>query len=512
MNALRIFVITVIAVMTAGLSSTLVWAGDDVFAKASNLKGAVGGPYDPPGTLFDNGQSNQVTSLASQVSNTTWNVRSADDFLIPAEQCPSGAFDVSQVRIQMVQNTRRPQAFAVDIYADNGAGTAPTPDDSVSPLFTFQQTSQTHLFIFDFNHSLYEASFDTPGLQLSTDTIYWISGYGADGEQNSDEFYNYFAASDGAPDSVANGVLISPDFEIPVWTPTEEAIDSPPMAFSFAIDGTCVPLLDTHASFTVKKEFTDDDRQGPANPTEVAVTLDCFTGLPITQSQTIHQGQDVEFIIKDFEDGILDCMVTEDTSVNELDGYTPTYFNSKDGPGSADRCYWENVKSGSEFFCVIENNADPMDVVIEKLWVIEGEADSEEDVDTRYKLTLYCNADIEDGRKHCQGGFGGDGGTSFNNSYESCRVFEGSGDSIHTARVTPQWPDSTCWVDETIYDSAVESADDCGSLSISHGKGDVCRVTNSIFFEGIPTLGQNGLAILALFTLGVGLLGFRRLA
>ena len=38
-----------------------------------------------------------------------------------------------------------------------------------------------------------------------------------------------------------------------------------------------------------------------------------------------------------------------------------------------------------------------------------------------------------------------------------------------------------------------------------------CEIVNTVFFEGIPTLNQYGMAILALLMLGVGLVGFRRL-
>ena len=37
-----------------------------------------------------------------------------------------------------------------------------------------------------------------------------------------------------------------------------------------------------------------------------------------------------------------------------------------------------------------------------------------------------------------------------------------------------------------------------------------CEFTNTVFFEGIPTLSQYGLAIMALLMLGVGFVGFRR--
>jgi len=39
-----------------------------------------------------------------------------------------------------------------------------------------------------------------------------------------------------------------------------------------------------------------------------------------------------------------------------------------------------------------------------------------------------------------------------------------------------------------------------------------CEITNTVFFEGIPTLSQYGLALMALLMLGVGMVGFRRFA
>jgi hypothetical protein len=58
----------------------------------------------------------------------------------------------------------------------------------------------------------------------------------------------------------------------------------------------------------------------------------------------------------------------------------------------------------------------------------------------------------------------------------------------------------------------VESTNDCGSRPIAAGSSSSCTFVNTVFFEGIPTLSQYGLALLALLMLGVGLVGFRRFA
>jgi hypothetical protein len=61
----------------------------------------------------------------------------------------------------------------------------------------------------------------------------------------------------------------------------------------------------------------------------------------------------------------------------------------------------------------------------------------------------------------------------------------------------------------------VEVSSDCGSsgnggLLAQLGEGDSCSVTNTVFYEGIPTLSTYGLAVLALLMLGLGFAGFRR--
>lgn len=198
-----------------------------------------GGAYVPPGTLYDNEQSNGSTSLASQNSSGTLTARSADDFSIPAGGCASGLFDITQIRIQMVQADAAPQAFAVDLYDDNGSGTAPTPADSISPIATVAQTSQTNLGVFGAGTSIFEASFVPVGLQLSADTTYWISGYGSDPAANPSGFNNFFAASNGFAATTDNGVIIAPGAGVANWTAVDAVIGPPALAFSFAIDGTC---------------------------------------------------------------------------------------------------------------------------------------------------------------------------------------------------------------------------------------------------------------------------------
>ena len=196
-----------------------------------------GGQYVPPGTLFDNEQSNGSTSLVSQESTGTFQARTADDFSIPAGACATGVFDISRVRIQAVQQDAAPQAFGLDLFNDNGSGTSPTA--GINPFATFAQTSQAVLGTFGTGTSIFDASFNTPGLQLNANTTYWISGFGTNAAANAAGFNNYFAASNGASGSTANGVVIAPGAGVATWTAADAVLGPPALAFSFAIDGTC---------------------------------------------------------------------------------------------------------------------------------------------------------------------------------------------------------------------------------------------------------------------------------
>ena len=67
-----------------------------------------------------------------------------------------------------------------------------------------------------------------------------------------------------------------------------------------------------------------------------------------------------------------------------------------------------------------------------------------------------------------------------------------------------------CHASESVQDSGVEATNDCGARYINAGGSDSCTFVNTVFFEGIPTLSQYGLAIMALLMLGMGFVGMRR--
>ncbi|MEJ8568911.1 IPTL-CTERM sorting domain-containing protein [Elongatibacter sediminis] len=274
---------------------------------------------------------------------------------------------------------------------------------------------------------------------------------------------------------------------------------------------------ENRTTINVTKDFSDD------NPGEVEVMISCNTGLPLEQTKIISESEPVEFVITEFDSGELDCAITEAGIV----GYDAGYDN---GVTTSDTsCSYEDLEGGLELSCDITNTPAPVDVVIEKDWIIEG-ADGSQGVNTDYRLTLWCDAEIIGGInlfEMTQGAGTGniigppgcglvvpgvESGQIIVPLYDWCKSFNSDGDDVFNAEVIPEYPNSNCYVVETVYDSAVEVDNGCGSLTVSAGQGASCTITNTVFFEGIPTLNQYGMALLALLMLGMGFIGFRRFA
>ncbi len=261
-------------------------------------------------------------------------------------------------------------------------------------------------------------------------------------------------------------------------------------------------IIEGKATFAVTKDFSDD------NPGEVTVRLDCNTGLILDQDKVISEADGnpaVIFVVTDFDSGELECTVSEDP----VPGYRTDFLASGDSDSSneTDGCVFASVSAGDENACVVVNTANPVEVVINKEWVIEGSGG--DIVDTSYRLILHCNAMIEEGYS-CDPASGLDSPASLP-GYSMCRDFYGTDSGSFVAMVQPDYPDSNCWVEEKVYASGIEIDNGCGDIVVSAGTGDECTITNTVFFEGIPTLNPYSLALLALLTLGIGFTVMRRI-
>jgi subtilisin-like proprotein convertase family protein len=251
----------------------------------------------------------------------------------------------------------------------------------------------------------------------------------------------------------------------------------------WSLEFACGDTATSRATFRVTKDFTDD------NPGEVTVSIDCNTGLILDQDKDIAEGEWVEFVVTDFDDGELNCTITED----QVDGYGTIYSTGTEE--SEEGCEFTDVGFGFAHSCHIVNTPFPVELTVNKTWLYPGTA---VETDEGYALDIYCDTEIE-------GGYEYDPGYWVYNAYD----LEGNGPTSVT--VHPTWQGQTCSVFEYGYSNAVEADySDCGTVPIVVGEDASCEIINTVFYEGIPTLSQYGLAILALSMLGLGVVGFRR--
>ncbi len=262
-------------------------------------------------------------------------------------------------------------------------------------------------------------------------------------------------------------------------------------AAATAVVGTppAPPPPGENATFTVAAAYTD------MNPAPVEVTLTCNGGLPLEQSYTLTPVTEdasnlITFTLTNFEDGVTDCSVTQ----APVAGYTTEYEDfSGVGSADADGCHYDDVVLGTTAICGVGNIAGPVAVTISKVWAAG-------DLSASGSLMLNC-VNVVPGSQ---------------DSWE-WPVSTSIGDMDYVAEVAASATAVTaCTVSEVIDSSAVESSGCAAPILVATGDtGAGCTLVNTVFYEGVPTLNQYGmalLALLALLMLGVGFVGFRRFA
>jgi hypothetical protein len=253
------------------------------------------------------------------------------------------------------------------------------------------------------------------------------------------------------------------------------------------------------AEFTVESRFADGN-----DITPVRFNIQCNTGLPLQQSVTTLPDQgfggsfEVKFVVDNFADGELDCSVWADT----LDGYRPEYEcqanNSCSTNNPVGQCTFENVGAGENNLCLIQNYVEPVEFTVNKQWLYDREDHA---IDSEVKIDLECANVV-----------GGDG-TYNQGGMRWSWLFSGDTDS-HTAILQPDFNGNTqCRAVEQVFTSAIESDQGCATWDSVELGDDAheCTVTNTVFFEGIPTLSQYGLILFAGLMLLTGLAATRRL-
>ena len=240
------------------------------------------------------------------------------------------------------------------------------------------------------------------------------------------------------------------------------------------------------------------------------------------------------FVISQISGGVANsCTVVEEP----VAGYEATYVCGQDvssspvddelcndridfSPGTT-ACGWLDVQPGDVNLCEIFNDPSPVEVEVIKVWEMFGA--ETQDINTNVKVTLFCDAEIVDGTQMNKDVWFKDQKIKDYTDDEGKYVGEGSA----IFEVIPDWyPTETnpnkdqtyteCWVEENVKSDLVEVDNGCGdtrqstAIQVAVGMGDECTITNTVFFEGIPTLSQWGMAIMALLMLGVGFVSMRR--
>jgi len=276
----------------------------------------------------------------------------------------------------------------------------------------------------------------------------------------------------------------------PDYTPYPEGSDG-----SSASSSLTFTLSTLRTSFRVTKDFADD------SDAEAEVFLRCNSGLPLEQSFTLGDDDFVEFVVRDFVTGSTDCTVSEEPVPA---GYEVDYTAGSE-PGAIfdtitdddDGCYFNGLTGGA-FTCDITNLIEEVEIEVIKEWLVSSNSTTDIDFLADADYTCY------DVYPSAAGGTLEDvsGTLSF-----SGQVDEQTIDGLYPAGDGSSY----CTVSEPGLPDYVEAdVSDCAEVPVEDEAS--CTLYNSVFFEGIPTLSQYGLALLTLLMLGMGVIAVRRFA
>ncbi len=218
--------------------------------------------------------------------------------------------------------------------------------------------------------------------------------------------------------------------------------------WSDLIDGASVSCDITNtnrrAAFTVSKTWSD----GILDP--VLVSLSCNTGLPLEQWFLMSPASGVTFVVTDFEDGVLDCDLTEMVP----DGYEASYDDGS--TVSAFMCDFNNVNWGSELSCDITNTNVHAEFTVTKEWA-DGRSDA-------VLVTIECNTGLP--LTNTAAVSPSMGARFMVNDFVS-----GTLDCRITEAVPPGY--------EAEYEDGTPSSIECAYSSVNHGARLDCQITNS---------------------------------
>jgi hypothetical protein len=233
----------------------------------------------------------------------------------------------------------------------------------------------------------------------------------------------------------------------------------------------------------------------------VTVSISCNNGVPLDQSFEISSTQPVNFVVDllDFVAPDVNCTISLEVVG---DGYVGSFLAN--GVDTGDACLFSsepeageapfNLTADRENTCAITAEPVQSEFVVEKLWEFQGD----DIIGVSAGIDIWCEP----------------ASTTTGPDYGTVSSFVyAQGDDEFSLFFYPHWNgETTCYAEEGNLDSSVESDGGClgGTDFVIGDDENGCTITNTVFFEGIPTLSQYGLAIMALLMLGLGFVGFRR--
>lgn len=170
--------------------------------------------------IWDNGNFNNVTGLASEINTFVSEARTADDVMFPITTT------VNCITAQLYDNTGLFTA-RVEIWADDGTGTLPS---NTGPIATYPSTGGVVVGT-GFGFPIVEYTFDTTGLVLTGGVKYWISPQvvGAGSGRG------FFATSSAL--NLNRGAFRSVFFGRPNWVPAGSVVVLANSDFAFKLYG-----------------------------------------------------------------------------------------------------------------------------------------------------------------------------------------------------------------------------------------------------------------------------------
>jgi len=293
------------------------------------------------------------------------------------------------------------------------------------------------------------------------------------------------------------------------------------LAAVLLMPATAFAQQESTATFIIEKIWNQD---GETDALQVTGHLSCTGAVSTQQNVVFTATTDAVLFVYDIinipEGQQVDCRITEDVPDNYIADYEESGCqndNCGDSDTGIDECFWPDVDFDGQYTCTITNRPEPAVMEVTKTWVIEG---ADQGFRGDYCIHAECTSPVIGGNqagcdrvavgtaqgpeeidvKKRRGGL----------CWATACVSDASDATFGFTITKPNYPETRCEFWEETYDSVIESEGCEGYWRLGAGAEADCEIVNTVFFEGIPTLSQYGMAILALLMLGVGLVGFRR--